>query len=174
MTDAETAELLAVLQGAYPDADVSEETSWVYEQMLSDLDADEVRVVALTHIATRKWFPRVYELRGPVVRKRLGVVEVDIVLAALRSGATMANIHAQCGDVTATITKHALASCGGTWEMNNTTSPGVWRAQFRKAYEQFKNQAIEMAEEKVVLGLLTPSKEEDVAELPAGERAGDL
>lgn len=126
MTRADVAEILAVLAAAFPEVELdTETTATLWEIMLADLGFDETQAAVMELIATHKWFPRIAEVRQLVVRNRLEDRTFTAFYAYLRRGG------APQGD----IEKEALKLCGGRWEMNNTTRPGLWRKQLKETYE---------------------------------------
>jgi len=63
MKPSESAELVMLLLGAYPQAKPSSATSQVYELMLSDLDLGSARAAVQKLIATSRFMPTVAEVR---------------------------------------------------------------------------------------------------------------
>lgn len=64
MTKAETARLLAILQGAYPRQEIQPETLEAYSAMLSDLTYEAASSALKRILATSKWFPTIAEIRA--------------------------------------------------------------------------------------------------------------
>jgi hypothetical protein len=90
MKKSESAALLSVLNTAYPKHDLSEETIALYEQMLSDLDANAA-MAAVQRIVTRaQWFPSIAEIREEATRdpnaRRGSEAWADVIKAIARTG----------------------------------------------------------------------------------------
>lgn len=132
MKQSEVAKVLTMLVGAYPTANVTEETIVVYEQMLRDLPTNLVVQVVLEHIASSKWFPAIAEIRDRVFEIELELPSADAVLRDLASGGVVAG-HS--------VVKEALQTCGGAWNYRNSTKPEMWRAEFRKVYKSLCEEA---------------------------------
>lgn len=88
----EVAEIIAILARAYPNSNVSEGTSAVYEATLADLEFELTKRAVLRLITLNKWFPTVAEIREAVTDlhhgpKRLGAEAwCDVGLEIRRTG----------------------------------------------------------------------------------------
>lgn len=134
MRKSEVTKVLTMLSGAYPSANVTPETVMVYETMLSDLEAMSVVQAVIDHIATSKWFPSISELRERVFTSELRMVGADEILCRLHSGDELPDD---------TIGMRALNICGGQWSFKNSTTPDLWRKEYRATYNKLAAEAIE-------------------------------
>jgi hypothetical protein len=88
----EAAKLVAMLSAAYRDAPISEQTSEVYEAMLSDLDFAAGQQAVQRLICSSKWLPTVAEIRAAAADVKHGPVRAggeawgDLVEAIRRVG----------------------------------------------------------------------------------------
>jgi len=130
MTSYDTTELLLLLAAAYPDQSFGDQTATVYERFLGDLDYETVKATVVNHVATSRWFPKVADLREAALELELGLPSSADAVLMLR------------GDHLHRLVKQALDLTGGTWEMNRTTNPTAWRAQFRKNYDGLRELAL--------------------------------
>jgi hypothetical protein len=117
-----------MLLGAYPNANVTEETIVVYETMLSDLPSNDVVQIVLEHIASSKWFPAIAEIREKVFNKQLDLPPAEAVLAWLNDGSVPEG----------SIPREAVRLCGGYHSYRHSTKPEIWRAEFRATYEKLR------------------------------------
>lgn len=74
----EVAQIVATLAAAYPNAQVSEATSAVYERMLLDLDFETTERAVARLLGTSRFLPTIAEIRGAAA---------DLALGPVRSGA---------------------------------------------------------------------------------------
>lgn len=89
MKRTEAAKIMAILVAAYPNAQVSEQTSEIYESMLADLDFETCKAAVMRLLAGSKFMPSIAEIRttaadiqhGP---KRLGGEAWGDVVAEIR------------------------------------------------------------------------------------------
>ncbi len=72
MTPLEAAELFRDIVAAYPNANVSERASEVYETMLADVDARAARAAAARLLATSRFMPTIAEIREAAAELTLG------------------------------------------------------------------------------------------------------
>jgi hypothetical protein len=77
MQPSQTAELLEILLGAFPDAKIGPRTSEVYETMLSDLDFEVAKTAVFRLLATAKWLPKIADIREAAM---------DVMHGAVRRG----------------------------------------------------------------------------------------
>lgn len=63
MKRSESAELVMLILGAYPNAKTTSGTSGVYESLLADLDAKAARQAVQQLIATSRFMPTIAEIR---------------------------------------------------------------------------------------------------------------
>jgi hypothetical protein len=148
MSPADVAELVLLLTAAYPDYQLNDATAQTYQHFLADLDFEISKAVVVNHVATRKWFPKICELREAVLERELGIESVEVALMQIRDE----------DNLLSSLAVKALRLCGGTWEMNRTTNPSAWRAQFRKAYEGLREVAMEEKRNEATHGLLAQFK----------------
>jgi hypothetical protein len=127
MKKSELSKILTLLMGAYPNANVTQETIVVYEAMLGDFKSEDLYEVVLRHIATNKWFPSIAELREALTDRYLQFPSAQEAISIL--------LHGSVNDLPQ-VAREALKSCGGQWEMKHTTMPGKWREEFRKRYDE--------------------------------------
>jgi hypothetical protein len=144
MSPADVAELVLLLTACYPDQKLPQATPMAYEKFLKDLDFEQAKAVIVNHVATRKWFPKISEIREAALELSLGIDSTETVMVQLQ------------GDPQAIspMAKKALKIVGGLWEMNRTTNPSAWRAQFRKAYEGMREAALIEKRQEATKGLL--------------------
>lgn len=74
----EVAQIVATLAAAYPNAQVGEATSSVYERMLLDLDFEVTERAVARLLGTSRFLPTIAEIRGAAA---------DLALGPVRSGA---------------------------------------------------------------------------------------
>ena len=145
MTPLQVEEIIQLIVAAYPDQRNPQATALVYHQFLSDLDFELASEVIVNHIATRKWFPKISEIREAALETRLNIESTETVMSQLQA----------CDyGALSPMAKQALKVTGGTWEKERTTNPSAWRAQFRKAYESLREAALIDARQEATHGLL--------------------
>ena len=145
MTPADVSELVLLLTAAYPDYHLNDVTAQTYEHFLLDLDLEQTKRVVVQHIATRKWFPKICEIREAALEARLQIDSTETVMTQLQ-----ANDY----DALSPMARQALKVTGGSWEKERTTNPSTWRAQFRKAYESLREAALIEERQAATDGLL--------------------
>ena len=145
MSPADVAELVLLMTAAYPDYQLNDATAQTYQHFLLDLDVERTKTVVVQHVATRKWFPKICEIREAALELRLCIDSTETVLAQLQ---------AKDFDSLSSMARQALKVTGGTWEMERTTNPSTWRAQFRKAYESLREAALIEERRAATHGLL--------------------
>jgi hypothetical protein len=143
LSPADVAELVLLLTAAYPEFQLTDQTATVYERFLADLDGELAREAVVAHVATRKWFPRVCEIRDAVLEQQMNAPTVESALAMAQRGIPLDGI-----------AREALKLTGGSWEMKRTTNPSAWRAQFRKTYEGLREGALNERRREATHGLL--------------------
>ena len=136
--------VMADLKRAFPSREVTADVVALYERLLSDVDADDLRAAADDLMRTRDRFPTVHELREAVVERRLALpTEQEAlaqVLARVRWGAIAVERDARGIETTGLpITVHPLAAeavalVGGYHALRTTETPSILRAQFLRAY----------------------------------------
>jgi hypothetical protein len=72
MTEADVAELFAMLTGAFPNAKVTPMTGAMYRKALVDLDRDRAAAAVLRLANTAKYFPAIAEIRAAAVELEHG------------------------------------------------------------------------------------------------------
>jgi hypothetical protein len=145
MTPLQVEEIIQLIVAAYPDQRNPQATALVYHQFLADLDFELARKVIVNHVATRKWFPKISEIREAALEMRLNIESTETVMSQLQ-----ANDYGALSPMA----KQALKVTGGTWEKERTTNPSAWRAQFRKAYESLREAALIEERQTATSGLL--------------------
>jgi len=72
MTPIESAKVVAMLMAAYPQAQMTRQTSGMYERMLADLDRDVAVAAVERLIGSAKWLPTIAEIRFAAAEVRYG------------------------------------------------------------------------------------------------------
>lgn len=143
-TKLDIAEILAVIATAYPNFTVTEKTTQVYWQILSDIPSDELKAATLHCISEsgRKFAPSVGELRGAVGELR-GMYSnapssyeawEEFRRAVVSSDYTHIFSHQLVEDTSRLIGMRAY----GQSDTGDTPS---WRARFIQCYEQMQERA---------------------------------
>lgn len=147
----ESAELVMLLLGAYPQAKTTDSTSKIYETMLSDLDATLAKAAVQKLIASSKWMPTVAEIRAAATELERGPVRsgADAWLDVL----TQIRFEGYCGDPK--FEDAIVASLVERWGWRNLCfGDGVSdRARFIEAYDSLARQA----RDRDVSGLTLPA-----------------
>ena len=125
---------IGILRDAYPRADFPDGTIELYATMLAPYDDDRV-VAAVRRLVTRERFlPAISE----ILRE---VIEASLALPTAPEAYQMLGDRTQIGDLP-TVVLATLKELGGRWEYDHTENPGIWRAQFLKAYDVRREAAI--------------------------------
>lgn len=130
------AAILAVINIAYPNFTVTEQTVEVYWQILSDIPADELKAATLHCISEsgRKFAPSVGELRGAVGELRGFSNNVPASFEAWREFKQGSYSHPLVEKAAQLIGRHEFG-------MSNIDDEPSWRARFIQAYEQLAQRA---------------------------------
>lgn len=132
MKPAESASLIAMLAAAFPEFTLSDETLQLYTVFLSDVPAELGGRAAATWIARERRFPRIAELRELV--ERVGGDNPPDLDQAWKEVTTAA----RAGRVPPNGWSHrairAAVEAVGFNDIRTSTTPGVERAHFEKAY----------------------------------------
>lgn len=151
MKRSESAEIVTMLLGAYPNARTSSCTSQVYETMLADLDVETARAAVTKLIATSKWMPTVAEVREAATEVVSGPVRsgadawLDVVSEIRRVGSYGAPWFDDA--LTTSIVKR------WGWRALCETAAAPERARFIETYDGLARQA----REREVAGLSLPA-----------------
>jgi len=146
MTPAETNKLLTVLMAAYQTRyDDPEMLAEVYERMWADLPYETAAAAVHAHIASRKYFPRVSEIREAVIRGQLLLPSAPEAFAMLGTQTMLPKL-----------VRQAYEFCGGHWERTNTRETLRWRAQFCKTYEELVAAEVQRTNEQWLLSAHDP------------------
>lgn len=128
-----TAAAIAILRDAYPRQAFPDASVAFYARKLRDIDGDEL-VAAVDRLTNRLTFlPSVAEIRLEVAEGRLCLPSA----AEAWELATQGNLR----DAPAPV-REAAEAVGGKWTLLHDDNPTTIRAQFRRDYEQRREQAI--------------------------------
>lgn len=131
MSPADVAELVLLLTAAFPDYRLNDATAQTYQSFLLDLELEDAMAVIVNHVATRKWFPKISEIREAALERKLGIDSTETVFALLQGDLSKSGPLSD-------MAREALKLTGDDWEMRHTNNPSAWRAQFRKNYEALR------------------------------------
>lgn len=174
MTEAETAELMAVLMAAYPNQSIGEPTLKVYAMMLRDLDYLEVMDASQHLLSECRFFPTIAEIRQTVAERRCTLPEPaeawGEVMRAIRDVGFYGRPHWSSDAV-----RRAVAAIG--WEnicQCERDDLNTLRAQFERIFAAYRKRTIQ-GENLSGLGLGEGSES---PRLPTGtegmKRVGDI
>ena len=137
----EVAQVVAMLAAAYPNANITDTTSSVYERMLADLDFETTERAVARLLGSSRFLPTIAEIRaaateltiGPV---RTGVEAYDELMQAVRA-------HGRCygGEPAPEFADPIIARAVGVWGSWNdlcsspSDDPGG-RARFIELYDE--------------------------------------
>lgn len=139
------AAILAVIAVAYPNFAVTEKTTEVYWQILSDIPADELKAATLHCIseAGRKFAPSVGELRGAVGELRGFANNIPSSYEAWQEVCRQIQING--GDFGQPVWSHPLVEKAmntiGWRNLRMSEDSTADRARFIQCYEQFRERA---------------------------------
>lgn len=166
---------VAMLKAAYPDRMMGEQTEAVWLKSLSDFSGDEVRDAVNVAVASEVRMPSIARVREIVFERRLNLADPhqawERVTAFVHFRGKTVKCIACAGFGTATggedvcptcrgngevqdasdrpvlteVERRALDFVGGRHEARSSDRPAVVRAQFLKAYEQFRSEEIRVA-----------------------------
>lgn len=139
------ASILAVIAVAYPNFAVTEQTTEVYLQILSDIPADELKAAALHCISEsgRKFAPSVGELRGAVQELRGFSNNMPSSFEAWQEVGKQISING--GDFGKPVWSHPVVQktveAIGWRNLRMSEDQTADRARFIQCYEQFRERA---------------------------------
>jgi hypothetical protein len=129
MRPAEAKKLIAILRGAYPDAQWNKYSQRTYELFLQDLPFEPAEQAVTSLIASRnKWMPKIVEIRDAVFEAHFGIDDPEIILMRIEEART--------SEGEGELARKALKFAGGLWEMRRTTNPDAFRRRFAKIYKR--------------------------------------
>lgn len=177
MTEADVAELFALIAGAFPNSRVTAATGTIYRRMLVDLDREKAHAAVCRLLATAKFMPTIAEIRGAAVDLELGARRAgaeawgDVGMAVRRFG------RYQDPEFTDPLVAECVRSFG--WHsLCDSTNDVADRARFVELYDQLsaRQRADQVAGER--LALPAPSNApagrlRDVSSLTVGRRLGE-
>lgn len=143
MTESETAQCVALLKGAYPRQDVSEETARVYEMFLSDLPFAEGRAAVVEIVATSRFFPAIAEIREVVAETVSGAPALDEAWLEVQEAFRYVGADGRPGFSHPAIV--ATVNAIGWRTMCLSTTPGIERAAFRDFYKSARARSVRSA-----------------------------
>lgn len=152
MNKHETAQVLAYLSSAYPNAKVTKETAIVYHDLLQELNASEVMKSAKELVRESEWFPSPAQLLKSVARAR-GVMSPVAVTAWQEVCREVAH-KGQMGipEFSHATTQAVVASIG--WRnICMSENADVLRSNFIKLYNDMATQA-----DRITLSEVTESR----------------
>lgn len=129
MTEAEAGELVAVLQAAFPRAEVDEATLKVYSQALRDLDIDEARTAVWSVVRTSRFFPTVAEIRGEYLRRFIDAP------SPAEAWAQIERADKSIGGLPHPLVREAFSMVGGRWALKTSDNLVALRAHFWRIYD---------------------------------------
>lgn len=140
MTRAEVLKLVALLQGAFPRAQLAEGTVEAYAQGLADLEAEEARLAIVALVRTSRFLPTIAEIREAVVEPELGLPLAEEawseVLAEIRRIGLYGVPEWSCGEI-----DRAVKAVG--WRaMNESQNIAYERKAFLDAYKAIREERI--------------------------------
>lgn len=150
MTRTEASVLVGVLMAAYR-LDVTGETAAIYARALEPFDATEARAAVSRVIETEERFPSIARIRREIGERRAGLPSPiqawELVVGEQR--------------VLPDVVREARDAIGGRWAIRTHDQPSILRAQFVKAYEELRVEAIHRATEQAAKALpaAPPGKE---------------
>jgi hypothetical protein len=139
------ASILAVIAVAYPNFAVTEQTTEVYLQILSDIPADELKAATLHCISEsgRKFAPSVGELRGAVAELRGMSANLPSSFEAWQEVGKQISING--GDFGNPVWSHPIVQKAveaiGWRNLRMSEDATADRARFIQCYEQFQQRA---------------------------------
>lgn len=127
--------LVEKLQAGFPHQALTEAQAETYARYLRDLDTTAAEALIEELIATSVEFPRIAELRRPIVEAAAGIPEPAEAYRSLSEPG---------GDV------HELARevrdlMGGVWAFKTSENPSITRAQFLKLYGEKREELLRSA-----------------------------
>lgn len=140
MTPIQVAEVLALLQAAYPSARISRGTLEVYATFLADLGHAAGLAAARKHVASCKFFPTVAELREIALTASASCPPVEDAWAEVRR-----KIGSEGRYRTPTWSHPAIAACVeaiGWTELCNSEEQAIDRAHFLRLYRDRREGAL--------------------------------
>ncbi len=135
------AQILSVISAAYPNFTVTEKTTEVYHQILSDIPTDELKAATLHCISEsgRKFAPSVGELRGAVAELRGFSNNIPSSFEAWQEVGRQISING--GDFGKPVWSHPLVektvNAIGWRNLRMSENEVADRARFIQCYEQF-------------------------------------
>lgn len=133
MTMKTLARAMALMQDAYPRADLPDRTIQTYAAKLQDLDPAEVYDAMQQIVRTSKWPPSLADIREAVAERTLNLPTVEEAWEIAESG-SLKNAPEPV--------RRAAEYVGGRWNILHSDNPTATRAQFREAYEGYRATAI--------------------------------
>lgn len=143
MTETQCEQLLAVLQGAYPRTEFSDDTIDVYTAMLSDLDFKAAQVAVRQLIATSKWLPTIAEIRRAVMDLVDPLPSTEDAWIEVMQQARAYNLHSGRFPEFSHPVVAKAADAVGWHALCYTDNIAMLASQFRRAYESIRESAME-------------------------------
>lgn len=183
MNQSQALQVLAVLQAAFPRFEVPAATVEVYTRSLSDFGFEEARCAVQRAVATSDRFPSISLLRESVIEERLRLPSGEEAWEQVARRSSSAPERSKClgcqGEGTRASTSDACPSCngvgtvavgrtlagpveraldfvGGPYAVRSADHPGILRAQFLRAYAEFRAELVRAANLRS-LGVLPPA-----------------
>lgn len=129
------------LRAAYPRQAFPPESVAMYVVSLVDLPPEDVALAVSALVSRSEWLPSIAEIRRQVV---------EASLALPRAAAAWELIQTVEGRRDAPeVVRRALALVGGPYALRSTTNPSVLAGQFRKAYDELREDEIRARAENV-------------------------
>lgn len=127
--------LVEKLCAGYPHVSLTEAQAETYRQYLRDLDADATEALIEELIASSVEFPRIAELRRPLIEAESGF---PAPLEAYRS-------ISEPGHEIHDLAREVRDLMGGAWAFKVTDEPGILRTQFLRLYSERRDEALRAA-----------------------------
>jgi hypothetical protein len=127
--------LVEKLRAGFPHQALTDAHVETYVRYLRDLDAAATEALVEELIATSVDFPRIAELRRPLIEAAAGIPEpADAYRSLSEPGG---DVHQLARDVRELM--------GGVWAFKTSENPGITRAQFLKLYAEKRDELLRRA-----------------------------
>lgn len=127
--------LVEKLRAGFPHQALTDAQAETYAQYLRDLDAAATEALIEELVATSVEFPRIAELRRPIIEAAAAIPEpIDAYRSLSEPGSPVHEL-----------AREVRESMGGVWAFKTSESPSITRAQFLKLYAEKRDELLRQA-----------------------------
>ena len=127
--------LVEKLRAGFPHHALTDAQAETYARYLRDLDSAATEALVEELIATSVEFPRIAELRRPIIEAAAGIPDAAEAYRSLSEPG--ADVHE--------LAREVRELMGGVWAFKTSENPSITRAQFLKLYAEKRDELLRQA-----------------------------